>query len=77
MRLRIPELLKARGLTPYSFAKAMSGRISASTAYRIVEKQGKLANFDAEMLEALCDVLGVKPAELFERDRTRSGIARK
>lgn len=67
MRLRLPELLEARGLSPYALAKASAGRISMSTAYRVVQKKGRLANFDAEMLDAICDVLGVKPAELLER----------
>jgi DNA-binding Xre family transcriptional regulator len=26
-------------------------------------------NFDAELLEALCDVLAVEPGELLERDK--------
>lgn len=71
MRLRLPELLESRGLTPYAFAKALNGRVAESTAYRLVEKRGKLASFDAALLEALCDVLGCKPGDLFERDGKR------
>ena len=68
IRLRIPELLDARGWTTYRLAKA-SG-ISLSAAYRLVDKRGALKTFPAKLLEALSDGLGVEPAELFERVRT-------
>jgi DNA-binding Xre family transcriptional regulator len=68
MRLRLPELLEERGLTAYQLVKASDGRISMSTAYRIARMGGRLQSFDAELLEALCDALGVEPGELFERD---------
>lgn len=69
MRLRLPELLKKRGMSAYQFSKATNGRVSMSTAYRIVRMRGRLANFDAVLLEAICDVLKVKPGELFGRER--------
>jgi DNA-binding Xre family transcriptional regulator len=65
MRLRLPELLPP-GMTPYQLAKASGERISLSTAYRLVQRKGRVANFDADMLAALCDVLGVQPGDLFE-----------
>jgi DNA-binding Xre family transcriptional regulator len=68
MRLRIPELLAERGLTPYAVARDSGGRISLSTIYRLKDRRGQLDTFAADMLEALCDVLGVKPGDLFERD---------
>ena len=68
MRLRLPELLDVAGLTPYALHKQSDGRVSLSTAYRLTRNRGRVANFDAELLEALCDVLGVEPGELFERD---------
>jgi DNA-binding Xre family transcriptional regulator len=68
MRLRLPELLEARGLTAYQVVKASDGRISTSTAYRLVRHRGRAKSFDASFLEALCDVLGVGPGELLERD---------
>jgi DNA-binding Xre family transcriptional regulator len=71
MRLRLPELLG--GMTPYRLAKESGGRISLSTAYRLVRKNGRLANFDAEMLAALCDVLNAKPGELLEYIHARKG----
>lgn len=68
MRLRLPELLERQQMTPYQLSKASGGRISMSTAYRIVRMGGRLQNFDGELLEALCDVLAVGPGELLERD---------
>lgn len=79
MRLRIPELLAERDWTPYRLSVESGSRISMSTAYRLDEKGGRLDTFAAELLEALCDVFGIGPGELFERDanakpaRTRRG----
>ena len=76
MRIRLPELLLERGLTPYAVAKASGGRIDQSTLYRLQRKRGRVDLFSAELLEALCDVLGVEPGELLERDapkRKRAG----
>ena len=67
MRLRIPELLERRGLTPYALASQSEGRISMSTAYRINRQRGRLKCFDADLVEALCDILKVEPSDLFER----------
>ena len=71
LRLRFPELLDERGMTPYAFSKATEGRVSMSTAYRIVRMRGRLATFDASLLDAICDVLKIKPGQLFERERKR------
>jgi DNA-binding Xre family transcriptional regulator len=71
VRLRIPELLTERGLTPYHLAKNSGGRISLSAAYRYSRLKGRVKSFDGDLLEALCDVLGVEPGELLERDGKR------
>lgn len=71
VRLRLPELLEAKGLTAYHLAKQSNGRISLSAAYRYVRLKGRVASFDGEVLEALCDVLDVEPGELLERDKKR------
>lgn len=68
MRIRIPELLEQRGVSAYAVARDSRGRISLSTIYRLRERRGQLETFAADMLEALCDVLGVTPCELLERD---------
>ena len=72
MRLRLPELLKERNMTPYALAKASGGRISASTAYRLVRQRGEVKLFEAELLDAMCDVLDVEPGKLFERKRRKA-----
>lgn len=71
MRLRFPELLEARDLTAYSLSKRSDGRISLSTAYRLVRQRGAVKMFDAGLLEALCDVLDVEPGDLLEREGKR------
>jgi DNA-binding Xre family transcriptional regulator len=69
MRLRLTELMAASKdiKTPYAVASASSKRISLSTIYRLNRSNGVVANFDAELLEALCDVFRVEPGELLER----------
>jgi DNA-binding Xre family transcriptional regulator len=69
LRLRLPELLEEHGLTAYGLAKRSGGRISGSTAHRLVRQRGCVKLFDVELLEAMSDVLGVEVGELFERDR--------
>jgi DNA-binding Xre family transcriptional regulator len=67
IRLRLEELLKERRMSAYALAKAGGGRLSHSTLYRIIRMEGRLATFDAELLDALCDALGVDLGELLER----------
>ena len=71
MRLRLTELMRESKTikTPYAIATASGKRISLSTIYRINRSNGVVANFDAELLEALCDVFGVEPGELLERTK--------
>ncbi len=76
MRIRLPELMERAGLTAHGLSRASGGRISITSAYRLVENRGELKSL--EMIEALCDVLGVEPSELLERSpakpkRTRRG----
>jgi DNA-binding Xre family transcriptional regulator len=70
MRLRLPELLKERDMTPYGLAKESGGRISLSTAYRLTRNKGKVRYLDTELLETLCDVFEVEPGELLERQHS-------
>lgn len=73
MRLRLPELLDEHDLTAYAVAQKSGGRISLSTIYRLTRNGGHVANFDAEMLEALCDVFGVGPGKILEREPKTRG----
>jgi DNA-binding Xre family transcriptional regulator len=68
MRLRVPELLQARGLTAYYLATRSEGRISITAAYRYA-RTGAFRCLSPEQLAALCEVLDVEPGELFERER--------
>ena len=72
MRLRVPELLKKRGLTAYSLATRSGGRISMTMAYAYSRK-GAFRCLSPEQLEALCEVLDVEPGELFVRTPARKG----
>lgn len=65
MRLRIPDLLDERGMNAYTFAKATAGMLSTSTAYRLA--RGEWRCLSGEVMDVLCDVLGVEPGELFDR----------
>jgi DNA-binding Xre family transcriptional regulator len=79
MRLRLPELLTEHKppLTAYAVAKASGDRISLSTIYRLCRDEGKVANFDGELMEALCDVFGVRPGELLEREAEGTSAKRR
>jgi DNA-binding Xre family transcriptional regulator len=71
MRIRWPELLERKGLTPYAFSKLSEGRVSLSTVYRLNKSRGRLQRFDAELMSALCDVLDVRPGDLFEQEKAK------
>jgi DNA-binding Xre family transcriptional regulator len=65
MRLRLAELLAAREMSPYAFAKAVAPHVSQSTAYRLARGEWKCLSGD--VMDVICDVLDVEPGELFER----------
>src|SRR5262249_47970777 len=75
VRLRLPEVLDEHDppLTAYEAAKRSQGRIIPSTLYRLVRQEGRVRLFDGELLEALCDVLGIEPGKLLERDKAKRG----
>jgi len=68
VRIRLPELLKEHKLTAYEIAKRSGGRLIPTTLYRLSRQRGKVKFFDSDLLEALCDVLGVEPGALLERE---------
>ena len=70
LRLRIPELLIERKMTPYALAKQSDGRVSPTSAYRLVRRRGRLRYYDSRLLETLCDLLEVSPGELFAITRS-------
>lgn len=74
VRLRIPELLEARKLSPYALAKALKGRVSRSAVYRLAA--GEKVQLSLDEIAALCDALEVEPGELFDRKPVRNGAAK-
>ncbi|WP_414653584.1 helix-turn-helix domain-containing protein [Gemmatimonas sp.] len=78
MRLRLPELLEERGLTPYAVAHhPLNGdRIKLTTMYRLVRSRGTHPPFSPDLLEALCEILEVEPGDLFERERVARSKAK-
>ena len=78
MRVRISELMRARGIgTAYMLAKKSNGAITQNVAYRLVQTDGRFERFSAALLDALCDVFDVGPDELLEYEgkarRRRAG----
>lgn len=72
MRLRIPELMREKKIpTAYALQKRSGGRLSMTNATHLVEKQGNTSRVDMKTLEVLCDIFGVGPGELLERDKKR------
>ncbi len=69
IRLRLPELMEEHQLNYHGLYKRSGGRISRATAYRLKQSGGRMRRFDAPILEALCDLFGIGPSELFTRER--------
>lgn len=77
MRLRFPELFTETGVNPYRLSRDSNKRISLSTAYRLKRVGGKLHTYKSDMLDAICDVMGVSPAEIWEREPAPKSTTRK
>jgi DNA-binding Xre family transcriptional regulator len=73
MRLRFPEIFAEHKLTAYEIAKRSEGRVQASTLYRLARRRGKVDLISADLLETLCDILGVGPERLLEREPRKRG----
>lgn len=72
MRFRLPELMAERGIrNAYQLAKESRGALNTTTAQRLVSADGHPVRVELRILDILCDVLNVSPAELFERDKPR------
>ena len=72
MRLTLPALMARHGLkTAYSLERFAKGALTMSSAHRLVKADGKPKRVDLATLDTLCDVFGVEPGELWERDTKR------
>lgn len=78
VRLRLPELFEEHKTTAYRVVKASGGRLDAGTLYRLIRNKGRVQSFRGELLEALCDVLGIAdPGTLLERESTATRKAKR
>jgi len=71
MRLRLRELMETHKppiTSAYKLAQASSGAINQTTAQRLLSKKKPPKGIDFSTLDAICDTLGCKPSQLFERD---------
>src|SRR5436309_15738888 len=64
LRLRLRQVLTARGLSPYGLAKFTG--LSLNTIYRLTRPNGRFSLIRADTLERLCGALRVTPSELFD-----------
>src|SRR5213592_4435514 len=67
LRLRLRQLLEARGLSAYGLAKFTG--LSLNTIYRLTRPNGRFSLIRADTIERLCGALRVTPSELFEYKR--------
>ena len=79
MRVRIRELMAAKDSpvrTRTALSRLLADRgFSPRTAFRIFNVDGNVERMDLRLADALCDIFGVGPAELFEYKRKRSRAA--
>ena len=67
LRLRLHQLLDARGVSPYGLAKFTG--LSLNTIYRLTRPNGRFRLIRADTIERLCGALRVTPSELFEYEK--------
>lgn len=70
VRLRLRELLKARGLSAYGLAKFTG--LSLNTLYHLTRPSGRFQSIQADTIERLCAALRVTPSELFDYKKPSS-----
>jgi len=70
VKLRMAELLDGKKLkhTGYALSQASKGAINQTTADRLIKGPKRV---DLKTLDVLCEVFGVEPGELWERDTKR------
>lgn len=80
MRLRIPELFHELGVTALEVARQVAALqiargskspLSRSTVYRWQQLEGRVATIDCEVIEDVCEVLGVELTDVIELERRR------
>ncbi len=64
LRLRLRQLLRARGLSAYALARFTS--LTLNTLYRLTRPSGRFRVIRADTIERLCAALRITPSELFD-----------
>src|SRR5712664_871556 len=64
LRLRLRQLLEARGMSAYGLAKFTG--LSLNTIYRLTRPNGRFTLIRADTIERLCGALRATPSELFD-----------
>jgi hypothetical protein len=71
VRLRFPELFKELELTALEVARRSNGRINPSTVYKWQKLRGRVQTIDCEVVEDLCEALGLGLTDVIELERPR------
>jgi DNA-binding Xre family transcriptional regulator len=80
VRLRFPELFNELGVTALQVARRVAALqvarrstrpLSQSTVYRWQQLEGRVRTIDCEVIEDLCEALGVGLTDVIELDRRR------
>jgi putative transcriptional regulator len=74
IRLRLAEILKERGWTPYRLSQVTG--LTAPTVYRLADPSLRFGRFTADTLDRLCEALEVQPGDLLERVPDEGGRRR-
>ena len=64
IRLRLAEILKTKGWTPYRLSQVTG--LTAPTCYRLADPKMQFGRFTADTLDRLCEALEVQPGDLLE-----------
>jgi DNA-binding Xre family transcriptional regulator len=70
VRLRLRQVLEARGVLPYGLAKFTG--LSLNTIYRLTRPSGRFRLIRADTIERLCAALRITPSELFDYEKPRA-----
>lgn len=69
MRLDLPKYMERRGMkNAYALMRASNGRLTITTASRLVASEGRPKRVDLNTLETLCHMFGATPDELLIPD---------
>lgn len=76
MRIRLPELMALRNVSPTDLVEALGGVASRASVYRLLAADGAASTFRADVLDRLCELFEVPPGRLLERTTAPRGGGR-